>query len=67
MATSQITLLSWWFSIKNPTKKINQKDIVKTVGSKLTCPKWHFGQVRHGGKTTIGGAFFYQNFWSKKP
>jgi hypothetical protein len=20
------------------------------VGSKLTCPKWHFGQVEHGNK-----------------
>jgi len=27
------------------------------VGSKSTCPKWHFGQVGHGGKKTIGGGF----------
>jgi hypothetical protein len=25
------------------------------VGSKLTCPKWHFGQVGHGSKKTIQG------------
>jgi hypothetical protein len=28
------------------------------VRSKSTCPKWHFGQVGHGGKKTIWG-FFY--------
>jgi hypothetical protein len=28
------------------------------VGSKSTCPKWHFGQVGHGGKKTIWGGFF---------
>jgi hypothetical protein len=26
----------------------------ETVGSKSTCPKWHFGQVGHGDKKTIG-------------
>jgi len=41
-------------------KKINQKDLVKTVESKSTCLKWHFGQVRHGGRKTIG-VFFDQN------
>jgi len=25
------------------------------VKSKLTCPKWHFGQVGHGGKKIMGG------------
>jgi len=25
------------------------------VEFKLTCPKWHFGQVGHGGKKTIWG------------
>jgi hypothetical protein len=24
----------------------------------MTCPKWHFGQVGHGGKKTIWGSFF---------
>jgi hypothetical protein len=28
------------------------------VESKLTCPKWHFGQIRHGGKKTIWEVFF---------
>jgi len=27
------------------------------VRSKLICPQWHFGQVGHGGKKTIGGFF----------
>ncbi len=45
---------------KNLVKKINQENLVKMVGYKWTCPKWHFGQVRHGGKKTIGG-FFDQN------
>jgi hypothetical protein len=38
-------------------KKTNEKDIVKIVGSKSTFPKWHFGQVGHGGKKTIWGVF----------
>jgi hypothetical protein len=42
---------------KNLVKKTNQKDLVKTIGSKSTCPKWHFGQVGHGGKKTIWGVF----------
>jgi len=54
--------LSWWFSkknySKNPIKKTNQKDPIKMVGSKSICPKWHFGQVGHGGKKTIWGVFF---------
>jgi hypothetical protein len=37
--------------------KTNQKYLIKTIVSKLTCPKWHFGQVGHGGKKPIGGAF----------
>jgi hypothetical protein len=53
--------LSWWFSKKklgkkHPIKK-NQKDLVKMVGSKSTCPKWDFGQVGHGGKKIIWGVF----------
>jgi hypothetical protein len=28
------------------------------VGFKSTCPKWHFGQVGHGGKKTIRRVFF---------
>jgi hypothetical protein len=27
------------------------------VESKSTCPKWHFGQVGHGGKKTIWEVF----------
>jgi hypothetical protein len=42
---------------KTPIKNTKQKDLVKMVKSKLTCPKWHFGQVGHGGKKTIGGYF----------
>jgi hypothetical protein len=30
------------------------------VGSKSICPKWHFGQVGHGAKKTIGGVFFIE-------
>jgi len=44
-------------SEKNPVEKTNQKDLIKMVESKLTCPKWHFGQVGHGGKKTIWGVF----------
>jgi hypothetical protein len=43
-------------SIKKPNKK-NQKDLIKTIESKLICPKWHFGQVGHGGKNTVWGFF----------
>jgi hypothetical protein len=53
----QIILLSQWFSKKTLIKKTKQKDLVKMVMSKLTCPKWHFGQVGHGGKTTIWKVF----------
>ncbi len=28
------------------------------IRSKLICPKWHFGQIGHGGKKTIWGVFF---------
>jgi hypothetical protein len=28
------------------------------IGSKTTCPKWHFGQVKRGGKKTIWEVFF---------
>ncbi len=38
---------------KNLINKTNQKDLIKMVGSKSTCPKWHFGQVRYGGKKFI--------------
>jgi hypothetical protein len=47
--------------VKNLVNKTNQKDLVKVVKSKSICPKWHLGQVEHGGKKTIGGDFFYQN------
>jgi len=35
------------------------------VESKSTCPKWHFGQVGHGGKKPYGG-FFWPTFSTKK-
>jgi hypothetical protein len=52
--------MSRWFSKKKPgkknsLKKTSQKDLVKMVRSKSTYPKWHFGQVGHGGKKTISG------------
>jgi hypothetical protein len=31
------------------------------VGSKSSCPKWHFGQVGHGGKKSMGGRGFDWN------
>jgi hypothetical protein len=43
---------------KNLIKKTNQKNPLQMVGSKLTCSKWHFSQVGHGGKKAIGGGFF---------
>jgi hypothetical protein len=27
---------------------------------KMTCPKWHFGQIGQGARKPYGG-FFYQN------
>jgi hypothetical protein len=48
-------------------KKTNQKDLVKMVESKSTCPKWHVDQVGHGGKKTIWGVFFIEIFNKKKP
>jgi hypothetical protein len=39
-------------------KKTDQKDLVKMVESKLTCPKWHFDEIGHGAKKTIWGVFF---------
>jgi hypothetical protein len=35
------------------------------VGSKTTYPKWHFGQVGHGGKKTIWGVFLTKNLGQK--
>jgi hypothetical protein len=57
LVVAQIILVSQWFSKKNPVKKTNQKDLVKTVESNSTRLKWHFGQIRHGGKKTIEGVF----------
>jgi hypothetical protein len=51
--------------VKNLIKKPNKKDLVKMVKSKLICPKWHFGQVGHGGKKTIWG-FVLSKFLVKK-
>ncbi len=42
-------------SKKNLVKKTNQKDPIKMVRLKTTCPKWHFGQVGHKRKKTIWG------------
>jgi hypothetical protein len=51
---------------ENPIKKTNQKDLVKTIGSKSTCPKWYFGQIGHGGKENIYGGFVLLKFLVKK-
>jgi hypothetical protein len=37
----------------NKTKKTQQDKSM----AKSTCPKWHFGQVGHGGKKNHGGVF----------
>jgi hypothetical protein len=47
-------------------EKTNQKDLVITVGSKMTCPKWHFGQVGHWNKKNHTWAFFLLKFLVKK-
>jgi hypothetical protein len=52
LVVAQIILLSQWFS-----KKTNQKYPIKMVMSKMTCPKWHFGQVEYKGKNVIWGVF----------
>jgi hypothetical protein len=57
LATTQIILLPWWFNKNNLIKKPNQKNPVKTIKFKTICPKWHFGQVGHGGKKTIEKVF----------
>ncbi len=63
MVTTQIILLSRWFSkknlLKNLVKKTNTKYPVKMVKSKSTCPKWHFSQVGHWAKKNRKGTFFY--------
>ncbi len=59
MVIAQIILFSWWFSEKKLSKKINKKDLIKMVKSKMTYLEWHFGQVRHGGKKTIYMGFFF--------
>jgi hypothetical protein len=43
---------------KSQVKKTHQKYLIKIVGSKIISPKWHFGQIGHGGKKTIWGVFF---------
>jgi hypothetical protein len=42
---------------KTKKKETNQKNLIKMVESKSTCPNWHFGQVGYGGKKTIWGVF----------
>jgi len=44
--------------LKNPIKKTNQKNSIKTVGFETTCPKWHCGQVGQGAKKPYGGVCF---------
>ncbi len=41
------------------SQKTDQKNLVKMVGSKSTCPKWHFGQVEHDDN--------WDTFWSIFP
>jgi hypothetical protein len=60
LVIAQIILLLEWFSKKNLVKKTKQKELIKIVESKLSYPKWHFGQVGHGGKKIIW-SFFDQN------
>ncbi len=38
-------------------KKTNLKDPIKRIRSKMTCPKWHFGQIKHGHKKKHMGDF----------
>jgi hypothetical protein len=66
LVIAQIILFSWWFSEKKLNKKINKKDLIKMVKSKMTYLEWHFGQVRHGGKKTIYMGFFLLKFHIKK-
>jgi hypothetical protein len=51
--------------VKKSSKKTNQKYLIKMLGSKSTCPKWHFGQIGHGGKKTISGVVFTKTFGKK--
>jgi hypothetical protein len=44
-------------SVKKSRQKTNKKNLVKIVEFKLTCSKWDFDQVGHGGKKTIWGVF----------
>ncbi len=60
MVIAQIILLSWC-----SVKKTNQKEPIKMVGSKTTCPKWHFGHVGHGAKKPYEG-FLLLKFQFKK-
>jgi hypothetical protein len=59
LVAAQIILLSQWFNKKSLVKKLGQKDQPKRPSPKSTFSKWHFGQVGHGGKKTIGRVFFY--------
>jgi hypothetical protein len=47
------------------SKKLGKKNQPIILGqncwSKSTCPKWHLGQVKHGGKKPIWGVFFNKN------
>jgi hypothetical protein len=33
---------------KKDNKKNHQKDLIKVVLSKITCLRWHLGQIKHG-------------------
>jgi len=58
-------LLKLYYCNYGLVKKTNQKDLVKTIGSKSTRSKWHFDQVGHGGQKTIWGVLF-TNIHGKK-
>ncbi len=43
-----------------------KETLTKMDRSKMTCPKWNFGQVEQGSKKTkVGARFFCQNFLVK--
>jgi len=44
-------------SVKKQVKKTNQKNPIKMIEVKMTCPKWHFGQIGQGARKLYGGFF----------
>jgi hypothetical protein len=65
LVIAQIILFSQWFNKKILSKKKFNKNLTKKIKSKMTHPKWHFGQVGNGDKKTIWG-FFLLEFLVKK-